>query len=245
MESLIAGVAGITATIFAFDLWRDYRRRPRPHIAAYAAGMTLFATATWCLFIGVTFGWSGPVYRLFFLFGAVLNIPLLALGSMFLVVGRRSGHVMTIAIGAIAAISTTLTFTVPFEKALPEGGIPHDMFATGFGPRLFAVIGGAAGATILMILALVSLFRFWRKDRRIVWGNALILAGTIAAAWGGTGLALGEAGGFAVSLLLAVSFIWAGYRVASGRRGVADGPPGQGEEADGEDRVDELEGERA
>lgn len=253
MDSLIAAVASLAATVFAFDLWRDYRRRARPHIAAYAAGMTLFAIATWCLFIGITVGWTGPVYRTFFLFGAVLNIPLLALGSMFLVVGKRSGHVMTIAVGAIAAISTTLTLTVPFEQPLPESGIPHDMFATGFGPRLFAIIGGATGATILVVLALISLFRFWRRDRRIVWGNALIVAGTLAAAWGGTGLALGEAGGFALSLLLAVSFIWAGYRVASGRRisqssgiaatsrGGGESPPGEGKEADGEDRVDQLE----
>lgn len=252
MDSVIAAVAGLAATIFAVDLWRDYRRRPRPHIAAYAAGVTLFAIATWCLFVGLTFGWTGPVYRTFFLFGGVLNIPLLALGSMFLVVGKKSGHVMTIAIGAIAAISTTLTFTVPFEQPLPDGGIPHDMFATGFGPRLFAIIGGATGTTILVVLALVSLVRFWRKDRQIVWGNALIVTGTVAAAWGGTGLALGEAGGFAFSLLLAVSFIWGGYRIASGRResarttptpdGDAEGPPRQGEEANGKDRVDQLEG---
>lgn len=247
MESVLAGVAGLAATIFAIDLWRGYRLRPRPHIAAYGAGMALFATATWCLFIGLTFGWTGSVYRTFFLFGAVLNIPLLALGSMFLVVGRRSGHVTTIAIGAITAIATTLTFTVPFEQPLPEGGIPHDMFATGFGPRLFAIIGGAMGATILVVLALVSLVRFWKRDRRIVWGNALIVAGTLAAAWGGTGLALGEAGGFALSLFLAVSFIWAGYRVASGRRpavgdGAGEHPPDPGEEADGRDRVDQLEG---
>jgi hypothetical protein len=180
--------------------------------------MTLFAIAPWCLFIGLTFGWSGPVYRTFFLLGAVLNIPLLALGSMFLVVGKRSGHVMTIAIGAITAIATTLTLTVPFERPLPAGGIPHDIFAAGFGPRLFAIIGGSAGATILIVLALVSVLRFWNRDRRLVWGSALIVAGTFSAAWGGTGLALGEASGFALSLLLAVSFIWAGYRVATGRR---------------------------
>jgi uncharacterized membrane protein YfcA len=111
--------------------------------------------------------------------------------------------------------------TVPFQKALPESGIPHDMFATGFGPRLFAIVGGATGTLILVILSLISVARFWKRDRQIVWGNALILAGTVSAAWGGSGLALGEASGFALSLLLAVSLIWAGYRVASGRRGLS------------------------
>ena len=203
----------------------------------------MFAIATWCLFIGVTFGWTSLVYRLFFLFGAVLNIPFLALGSMFLVVGRRSGHIMTIALGALTAISTTLVLTVPFERSLPDGGIPHDMFDTGFGPRLFAIIGAASGATILIVLALVSLVRFWKKDRGLVWGNALIVAGTFSAAWGGTGLALGDAGGFALSLFLAVTLIWSGYRVASG--GSGHRPPGDGVEAEGEHGVDELEGERA
>ena len=220
MESVLSVVAAIASSLFAFDLWSDYRRRPRPHIAAYGTGMTMFAVATWALFIGVTFAWTGPVYRTFFLFGAVLNIPFLALGSMFLVVGNRSGHAMTVALGAFTAFATTLTLTVPFQQPLPVDGIPHarDMFESGFGPRLFALIGGAVGVTILSVLALVSLVRFWKKDRSIVWGNALILVGTLAAAWGGTRLALGDESGFALSLLIAVTLIWAGYRVAAGRR---------------------------
>ena len=109
MESVLSVVAAIASSLFAFDLWSDYRRRPRPHIAAYGTGMTMFAVATWALFIGVTFAWTGPVYRTFFLFGAVLNIPFLALGSMFLVVGNRSGHAMTVALGAFTAFATTLT----------------------------------------------------------------------------------------------------------------------------------------
>lgn len=218
MEPLLALVAALAASAFAADLIRDYRRKPRPHVAAYATGISMFAVATWALFVGITFGWSGPAYRTFYLFGAVLNIPVLAVGSMFLVVGKRAGHAMTIFVGALAAISTTLTLTVPFETPLPEGGIPHDVFALGFSPRLFAIIGGALGSTILVALSLVSVFRFWRKNRPIVWGNLLILGGVLAAAWGGTGLALGDAGGFAVSLFLAAALIWAGYRVASGRR---------------------------
>lgn len=221
MDSLLSALAAIAATVFAVDLWLDYRRRPRPHIAAYGIGMTMFAVATWAFFIGLSFGWTGPVYRTFYLFGAILNIPFLALGSMFLVVGRRSGHVMAIVLGAFTAISTTLTATVPFANPLPESGVPHEIFAEGFGPRLFAIIGGAAGTTILVVLAVVSILRFWTKNRKIVWGNLLIVAGTLAAASGGTGLALGESSAFAVSLLAAVSLIWAGYKVASGRRSTA------------------------
>ena len=146
MDSALALIAAVAATLFAADLWRDYRRQSRPHIAAYATGMAMFAVATWALFIGVTFGWTGTLYRTFFLFGAVLNILFLALGSMFLVVGPRAGHVMTIAIGAFAAISVTLTLTVPFQQQLPDGGIPHDVFATGFGPRLFAAVGRITSA---------------------------------------------------------------------------------------------------
>lgn len=218
MDSALALIAALAASVFAIDLWLDYRKRPRPHIAAYGTGMTMFAVATWAFFIGLSFGWTGPLYRTFYLLGATLNIPFLALGSMFLVVGRRSGHVMAIALGALTAISTTLTATVPFANPLPDSGVPHDVFASGFGPRLFAIIGGAVGSTILIALALVSVFRFWRKNRGIVWGNLLIVAGTFAAASGGTGLALGESSAFAVSLLAAVTLIWAGYKVALGGR---------------------------
>jgi hypothetical protein len=181
----------------------------------------MFALASAALAVALLGGWEGWLYRVFFLFGAILNIPFLALGSMFLVVGRRAGHITFIATGAIAAISTTLTTTVPFARALPETGIPHDIFppiSEGFGPRLLAAIGGGMGATILIVLALVSLVRFWRSNRRLVGGNALIVAGTLAASTGGTGLAIGEGAAFALSLLVAAALIWAGFRVASGAR---------------------------
>jgi hypothetical protein len=225
MDSILAVLAAAAATAFSTDLWLDYRRKPRPYIVAYAVGMTMFAIATWALFAGLTFGWNGPVYRTFYLFGAVLNIMYLALGSMFLVVGKRSGHVMAILVGAFTAIATTLVATVPFANLLPDGGVPEDIFASGFGPRLFAIIGGALGGTILMVLALVSAFRFWNKNRNIVWGNLLIVGGTLAAASGGTAVALGEGGGLALSLLVSATLIWWGYRVASGGRGRVPAQP--------------------
>jgi hypothetical protein len=221
MDQVISITAAVIATAFAVDLIVDFARKPRPHTAAYAAGISMFAIASWALAYGLTAGWTGTSYRIFYLFGAILNIPFLALGSMYLVIGKRAGTIMFVACGAIAAISTTLTTTVPFARALPQGGVPHDIFppiSEGFGPRLLAAIAGGTGATILILLALISVFRFWKKNRKLVWGNALIVGGTLAATWGGTGLALGEGAAFAVSLLLAAGLIWAGYRTASGAR---------------------------
>jgi hypothetical protein len=228
MDGPIAVAAGLIATGFMIDLALGYKRRPRPHTAAYAVGIAMFAAATWALAFGLTLGWNGAAYRAFFLFGAILNIPYLALGSMYLVIGRRAGTIMFIAVGAISAISITLTTTVDFTAPLPTGGIPHDIFppiSDGFGPRLLAAIAGGSGATIIILLSIVSVFRFWRRNRRLVVGNLLITAGAFAAAWGGTGLAIGAGAAFALSLLLAATLIWAGYRLATGaRRAVAPSP---------------------
>ena len=227
MDAPIAFFAALAASIFSIDLWLNYARKPRPHIVAYGVGITMFALATWALFAALVWGWNPFYYRTFYLFGAVLNIPYLALGSMFLVVKRgvndhavvdMARHIMTVLLAAFSAISITLVATTPFQKELPDGGIPHDIFAGGFGPRMFAAIGGGVGATILIVLALVSVIRFRKTLPRVVWGSLLILAGTLAASLGGANLAFGEATWFAISLLLAATLIFAGYKVASGAR---------------------------
>src|SRR5688572_14594657 len=123
LETAIATGAAVIATGFALDLARDFSRQPRPHTAAYGAGIGLFALATWALAAGLAFGWEGWSYRTFFLLGAILNIPVLAVGSFFLVVGRKAGNLALLFTGAIGAISTTLTTTVPFARPLPEAGI--------------------------------------------------------------------------------------------------------------------------
>lgn len=228
LSDLLAIVAGLAATGFTADLAMDAARKRRPHALAYTAGMASFAVATWALAAGLLTGWTSGSYRVFFLFGTVLNVMLLAVGSMFLVVGKRSGHAFFLFTGAISAMATTLITTVPFVKELPVGGIPDDMWGPDveFGPTLFAVIGGAVGGTTIIVLGLVSLIRFWRTNRRIVAGNALIVLGTLAASAGGSRLGfLDEATTFELSLMLAAVLIWAGYRVTRGARSAPVPPP--------------------
>ena len=225
---VLAIVAGLAATGFTLDLLVDAARKPRPHVVAYTAGMAAFAIATWALAAGLLTGWTSTSYRLFFLFGTVVNVMLLAVGSMFLVAGKRWGHGFFLFTGAITAMATTLIATVPFVEELPAGGIPDDMWGPDveFGPTLFAVIGGAVGGTTIIVLGLVSLVRFWRRNPRLVVGNLLIVGGTLAASVGGGRLGfLDAATTFEVSLMLAALLIWAGYRVTRGARNAPTPPP--------------------
>ena len=220
VEVALSGLAAVASVGFLFDLVRSYLGRPRPHVAAYAAGVGFFSLATFALFFGVTFGWTPATFRTFYLFGAIINVPLLALGSMFLVAGRRSGHAMLLFLFPLYAISVPMTLAEPLVGQVPGNGVPagSELFAAGFGPRMWAGVSSGLGTVVLIVLAVVSIIRFWDEDRRIIAANLLVVTGTMAAAGGGTGLALGEASGFAVSLLAAASFIWAGFRVAQRAR---------------------------
>lgn len=216
----LAVAAAVVSTAATLDLARDLRRRPRPHLSAYTAGMTMFALAVWALCSALAWGWGGLNYRTFFLFGGVLNIPFLALGSVFLSVGARAGHIMTVGLFGFSAMATTLVAVTPFARPLPDGGIPSDIFPSiaeaGFGPRLLAAIAGGMGTLILVTAALWGAVRFRRSNPRRAAGNLVITAGVLAAATGGAILGfLHESSAFSISLLATASLIWWGYRLAT------------------------------
>ena len=218
----LAASAAVVATAATLDLTRDLRRRPRPHLSAYTTGMAMFTMGVWALLSGQLWGWSGFSYRAFFLFGAVLNIPFLALGSVFLSVGRRVGHIMVVGLFGFSAMATTLVSVTPFARSLPDSGIPSNIFPsiaeTGFGPRLLAAVGGGLGTVVLVSAALWGAVRFRKFSPRRAAANLVITAGVLAAATGGTILGfLHESSAFSISLLAAASLIWWGYRLAGSR----------------------------
>lgn len=225
MQQFAAFVAASAATGFAVELYLGWRHRPRPHAAAWTAALAAFAAATWALAVGLTIGWGSLTFRVFYYLGAIANIPLLAAGSVYLVLGPKAGRRFAYAVGGwlllglLAVLAAPLVADVPASQ-LPKGSELYDFtFRLGGvglpGPRIFAVFSGAVGTVVVVGLALYSAVRFLRSSPRLAGGNGLIVLGTLAPAFGGTLTALGEGGGLAVSLLIGAALLWAGYRVAS------------------------------
>lgn len=84
MALLAALVASVVSGIFCHRLFRRWDRggRRNPALLAWTISLGMFSIASVALLVGVVVGWSPPVFRTFYLFGAVLNVPWLALGSV-------------------------------------------------------------------------------------------------------------------------------------------------------------------
>jgi hypothetical protein len=228
MDVLIPLLAAVAASGFAIDLSVANRRRPRPHAAMWAAAMAMYALATWALVIGLSSGWSGTTFRLFYWLGAVANIPFLAAGSVYLVLGGRTAQRFLTGVIVWSIAGGVVTWLAPLTSGVGRGGVPEgsELFAWtvelgGFsipGPRVFAALAGGIATLVIVGLAGMTAARFWNSNRTLATGNLLIVLGTLAPASGGSLTALGEAAGFAVALLVGAVLLWSGYRVAAAAR---------------------------
>ena len=82
--------AAVVATVFAWRLGARFARRRRAVEGHWTVALAMFAVASAAMFLGVARGWTAAEFRLYWLFGAVLNVPYLFLGELQLLIRRRS-----------------------------------------------------------------------------------------------------------------------------------------------------------
>lgn len=83
LASAVATVVSVLASRRFGTRWRD-GGRAHPAMLAWAIGLGMVAVAAVALLVGSAIGFSRPLYRLYHLFGAVLDLPWLALGVVLL-----------------------------------------------------------------------------------------------------------------------------------------------------------------
>jgi hypothetical protein len=212
-QSALAAGATLVAVAFAmstFDRWLARRRR---HELAWSIALLLFAAGASCLWVGATSGWTLPVFRAFYLFGAVINVPVLALGTVYLLGGRTAGDRSAVFVGAFAAFAAGVIVSAPAHaitdpSVLPQGSDVFDAL-----PRVLAAVASGGGALVVLGGAVWSAWRLRRGKR--MWGNVVIATGTLVL--GASGIlnsVLGEMEAFAVTLAVGVSILYAGFLLA-------------------------------
>lgn len=231
----LAAASSIVAVAFLLSTLDRWLRRRRPHEAAWTIAMGLFAAAALTLWWAEARGWSSPSFRLFFLLGAVVNVPWLGLGTVYLLAGPRVGALTSRALLLFSGLATGVVLTAPMKDVVPASGLPTGADLFGPFPRVLAALGSAVPALVIFCGAAWSAWRVIRGQmpaltssaqrtinsaRRLAGGNLLIAAGAaILSASGTLAGRLGADTAFAVTLLLGICVLFAGFLVASNATG--------------------------
>jgi hypothetical protein len=230
MNAALAAAATLVAVAFTFSTMDRWLRRRRPHDLAWSVSLALFTVGAGALWWTESQGWSLGAFRVFYLAGAVLNVPWLALGTVYLLAGRAVGDRVRWWLVLLSGMSAGVVLFAPTRVGVAGKELPTGRDVFGVAPRVLAAAGSGIAAIVIIAGALWSVFRLARRRepamqgvRRIasspgqlVAGNLLIAAGTTVLSASGT-LAgrLGKDTAFAITLLIGIVILFAGFLVAS------------------------------
>ena len=231
LNSALAGGATLVATAFALSTFDRWHRRGQLHELAWSIAMTLFAIGSGALWWAESTGWSIFVFRIFFLAGAVLNVAWLALGTIYLLANKKFADRLRRTLVALSAFSIGVIAVAPTKRNITAGEFPAAREIFGALPRIMAAVGSGLPALVIIFGAVWSIWRVVSSQTpnmksaahrtvispaRLAVGNLLVATGTLVLSASGT-LAgrLSKDRAFAITLLVGLCILFAGFLVAS------------------------------
>jgi hypothetical protein len=229
MHWLLPGVAAAASAAFAVAVLRQYAARRRPYQLAWGIALSMFTVASLALTAGVVAGWSPVSFKLYYLFGAVLNVPWLALGTVELLAGPAARRAYLAALAAFTLVSVALVALARVTAADLAGRLlPEGKEFLPVAVRVLAVVGNTVGTLVVVGGAVASglAMRSRRELRPRFEGTLLIALGVLLAASGGVLAFLASSDKLALGLALGASVMYLGFRRASApvRPPVPSGP---------------------
>lgn len=231
LNTALAAASAIVAVAFGLSTWDRWLRRRRAHELAWTVSMALFTVAALSLWWAEARGWSAASFRMFFAFGAIVNVPWLALGTVYLLAGPRIGRVTSQVLLVFSGFSLGVVFTAPIHGVIEPDQLPKGSEHFDALPRILAAVGSAIPATVIFVGAAWSAWRVLRgatpalttaasrnvrSARMLAAGNILIAVGAAVLSASGTFSGrLGADRAFAVTLLTGIVVLFAGFLVAS------------------------------
>lgn len=140
------------------------RKIRNKHLLAWLASMLAFAVASVALWAGAAFGWDIATFRVFYLFGAILSVPPLGLGTLYLLSSEKTADrcAVVVAVGSVFAIGVLAA--APTTGRLSAIGLPNGADVFTALPRLLAAIASIAGSLVVIVGAIWTLQQSKKKQ---------------------------------------------------------------------------------
>ena len=116
--------AALVAVLFAAALVRRYARSSRPYELIWALALLMYAGASLAVAFGVASAWTSGEFRVYWVLGAVLNVPFLAAGELELLFHGR---------GVRWTLYVLLAFITAYTVAVPRAAAKRSRNCIGRG----------------------------------------------------------------------------------------------------------------
>ncbi len=205
------------AAVFAVVLFRHWRAKPdRKYLLWWTVGVVMYGLGTLAESITTLFEWSEPVFRMWYITGALMGGVFLAQGVVYLLLPEKTADRLTRILLAYLAVATVLVLIVPVDASLAE---PHRLSGEVMEwswVRLLTPVVNLYAVFWLVGGAIWSALRYWRSSigtARRVWGNVAIAVGAILPGIGGSAARTGRVEVLYVTELIGLALIFLGYRI--------------------------------
>lgn len=214
-------VTTLVALAFFRVLWKHWQRDPSArYVMWWMIGVALYGLGTFAEALTTVFGWAEPVFRTWYIAGALLGGAPLAQGTVYLLLPKRTADRLAVALVTYIAIAAAFVVATPILYELAEPNRLSGEVMAWQWVRLFSPLVNLYAVVFLIGGAIWSAWRYWRRDGASsrVLGNVLIAVGAILPGIGGSFARAGTVEVLYVTELIGLLLIWAGYRAIVGDR---------------------------
>ena len=207
----LPAVTALVALVFAVVVVRQYLGHHKTYQLMWATGIAMFAVAAFAGYLARSGVTTETEYRVFYLFGAILNVAWLSLGTLYLLARRTWANVALVVVAILSILAAYAVVSVPVDltAAADSGrGFPNGSLA-----RVLAGLGSGLGSIVLIGGALWSAWVFLQRRRngRRALANVIIAVGVLIVAAGGTATFTGASGVLEAANLVGLSVMFAGF----------------------------------
>ena len=212
----------LVSLAFASILWRRWRAKPQAtYLLWWFLGLATYAAGTITESATTLFGWSEPVFRAWYITGALLGGAPLAQGTVYLLLPRKTADRLTALLLAVVTAGAICVLLSPIRHELVE---PHRLSGRVLGWQWVRMISPFVNTYAVLFLVGGALWSAWRyftesEGGPRMWGNLAIAVGAILPGIGGSFTRFGHVEVLYVTELLGVLFVWLGYSMIVRDRG--------------------------
>lgn len=210
-------ITTLLAVPFALEIYQRWRAYPeRLHLLWWAIGVATYGVGTFTEAWTTLFGWNPVIFRSWYISGALLGGAPLAQGTVYLMLKRKTAHLLTAALILYVVAASVCVVLAPVDYAAVE---PHRLTGRVFGwpwVRLFSPLVNLYAVIFLIGGAVLSAVRYSADPatRHRMYANILIAVGALLPGIGGSATRFGYTEVLYVTELMGLILTWTGYRIS-------------------------------